>query len=188
MYVLVCVCMRGRDVARCRTVVSICRTVIIDCRIPRDGATLRALNTARGVPRSCTTHTKRTRCRYASVISLTSATASPISLSPSLSVTRLFARVSDPAPTRSTVRSLRAPPPPPPPPPALPLPLRLRPISKIAFSSRPVREFVTSQSIHRQVYRSDRIYRKALPDFFIHPLTALVPIRLVRAASLLYSR
>lgn len=101
---------RARDVARCRTVVSICRTVIIDCRIPRDGATLRALNTAseggHGGPRSCTTHTKRARCRYASVISFTSATASPIARSPSLSVTRLFARVSDPAPTRSTVRSI----------------------------------------------------------------------------------
>lgn len=34
------------------TVVSICRTVIIDCRIPRDGATVRALNTPEGPDRT----------------------------------------------------------------------------------------------------------------------------------------
>lgn len=36
----------------CPTVVSICSTVIIDCRIPRDGATLRALNTPEGPDRA----------------------------------------------------------------------------------------------------------------------------------------
>ena len=41
-----------RRAALCPTVVSICRTVIIDCRIPRDGATLRALNTPEGPDRA----------------------------------------------------------------------------------------------------------------------------------------
>lgn len=50
--------------ARCWTVVSICRTVIIDCHIPRDGATLRAFNTARGVSIVHGAY-EQVRCRYA---------------------------------------------------------------------------------------------------------------------------
>lgn len=101
--------MRARYVARCRTVVSICRTVIIDCRIPRDGATLRALNTARGGPRivhdAYEAGALQVRlCHIPSLVAL--ARCIPLYLSSSPSVTRPFARVSDPAPTRSTVRSI----------------------------------------------------------------------------------
>jgi len=57
----------------------------------------------------------------------------PLYLSSSLSITRPFARVNDSAPTRFTVRSISS---------SFcssssPLPLCSRPISKIAFSSRP---------------------------------------------------
>lgn len=81
LYVCACTC------ARCWTVVSICRTVIIDCRIPRDGATLRALNTRPEKASPDLVHDAyeaRARRRYASpsVYTLSSATASlPVSLS-----------------------------------------------------------------------------------------------------------
>lgn len=174
LYACVCVCVYA--FARCWTVVSICRTVIIDCRIPRDGATLRALNTARGAPPIlCTTHTKRERaadtplCLY--ILSLL-----PLHLSPYLSpfsIRHIAVHTCERSSAHAIhcIRSISPRTFPPPPPSPLPRP-RSRPILKMAFSSRPFANSLRATRYPRYVneYRSHRVFIGGICWILIHLL------------------